>query len=238
MQVLGVCEWVSGLARVLALVSWVHVGWAWLVVRSVDVMLAWRVWVRLASGLLLVRSSSHVSLLDVVAPGLDWVSSVASVSADRSAARVDVVGGDRDLSLSVGGDADAVGDGLGGRDGPAGSTGGLVTDLRDRRAFWPLGAGVERVWDGGVVNFRVGLLKNSVLVWDLDHLGSHQLLLDGVRVGAEIRSEFCLERRLFLVDVVDKLLSAEHLSLDRDGVSMVDLDSVGVDGDEADEKGG
>lgn len=51
------------------------------------------------------------------------------------------------MSLPVCGDADTVGHGLDGSEGPAGSAAGLVPDGLDGLALGPLLAGVEAFWD-------------------------------------------------------------------------------------------
>lgn len=194
--VLGVGNGVSGLAAQRA--SWGLGLWAGS--RS-----AWGDWVRLASGSLVV-SSSDDSLRVPPSESLDWVSSLASVSALRSAAGQEIVWRDDRLLGSLGLDADSVGDGLSGSEGPARSTGGLVTDELDGLALGPLGAGVEGGWDGGEDFSAFGgtdLVGVGGGVLSVHHTGTHLLIRD-FRV---FRGEHGLGR----VDVIDEGLSGEGL---------------------------
>lgn len=211
----------------------------------------------LAAGLAGVVATGDESLRDPVLPGLDGVSSLAAVSTDRSTAErirrlsgygykgipsEDIVGGDGDLGLSRAGDADTVAHGLSSSEGPAGSAGGLVSDEADAvTAGGPLGTGVEGVGDGVVVDVLVGAGILHVLLGHLDHLDSHQSLLDALREVGELGREIGLPEGLLLVDIVDEVQSGESLLLGGQGTSLEEvgglllLENNGIDGSEAEQ---
>lgn len=143
-------------------------GWGWVLGQiwawgkgSVDVVVAWWESVWLAVSRLVVEVSGDQSVVDPISPGGRRISSVASLSAEESAAREQVLGGDLDLVGLVGGDAISVTHGFSSSESPAGSAVGLISDFLDGIAFWPLGSGIEVLWQVGVD----GLI---LFFWQLD----------------------------------------------------------------------
>lgn len=143
-------------------------GWGWVLWQiwawgegSVDVVVAWWEGVWLAVSRLVVEVSGDQSVVDPISPGGRGVSSVASLSAEESAAGEQVLGGDLDLAGLVGGNAESVAHGLSSSESPAGSAVRLVSNFLDGLALWPLGSGVEVLWEVSVD----GLF---LFLWELD----------------------------------------------------------------------
>ncbi|GMT10917.1 hypothetical protein PFISCL1PPCAC_2214, partial [Pristionchus fissidentatus] len=156
--------------------------------------------VRLAAGVLVESTASADSLLRHVSPGTDGVSTLASVSAEESTAREEIVGGEGRLLGSIGGNADTVGHGLGGSECPACSSVGLVTDGSDSLAGRPLLTSVESSREGGR-DFGV----------DLEGGVSGQAgVLDGHQtVSVGLLRDLGLQKLLGVVDVVTERFSGD-----------------------------
>lgn len=132
-------------------------GWGWVLWQiwaggegSIDVVVAWWESVWLAVSRLVVEVSSDQSVVDPISPGGRRISSVASLSAEESAAGEQVLGGDLGLEGSVGGDAVSVAHGLSSSESPAGSAVRLISNLGDRLAAWPLSSRIKVFWEVGI----------------------------------------------------------------------------------------
>ena len=99
-------------------------------------------------------------------------------------------------------DAESIGHGGDGSEGPAGTTTALVTDLTDGRAVGPLLAGVKVL--GDVLHAEEDLLlgREELLVSGVD---THQVL-DVVGRGAGVEVLAGLPRHRLAVDLVDEVL--------------------------------
>lgn len=196
---------VSGVGNVVVLVgalvntSWgiVSIIWARWPGNVSDGLSAWGKGVWLASELSLVRSSGAESALDKVLPGVDWVSSLASVSA-VGAARKNIFSWEKGVDGSVGGDAETIRSSLGGSERPAGSTVRLVTDVVDWHTVWPLGTGIECCWNGILVD----IMLHNLNIWSVwgNEFGSHETLLD--LFNGDVLWNLSLPERLLWVHIL------------------------------------
>ena len=152
----------------LAFWSWLT-GTAWLI-SSGGVVITWGEIVRLAVFGVVVKPSSNKTWSLEVIPGTWWVSTVASVSAWNSAACQQVFSWDSGLKGLVAGNTDSVTHGFGSTEGPAWSTGWLISNFLDWFTFWPLGSWEEFGWD--VLQWFNFLDWELVFQWGLE--GSHQ----------------------------------------------------------------
>jgi len=103
-------------------------------VRSVYMVDAWWECVWLAPTSVLVQRSSDQSTVDPISPGSRGIASIASISAEETTASQQIFRGDSGLDGSIRGNADSVRDGLSSSEGPARTTVGLVSDVRQALA--------------------------------------------------------------------------------------------------------
>ena len=125
------------------------------------------------AGTFVLAAGDGTTVLDVVPWGVD----LATLASVRVGAEADGLGGDRHLEFALGGNAHAVGSGFGAAKGPAAAAVGLVTDIaEDLGARWPVGFGVEGVWDRG----------RGVLWVELVDLAAHD---EGLQVRAGVTED-------------------------------------------------
>jgi hypothetical protein len=111
------------------------------------------------SNLVIVTTGHNTMALEPV-PGHTGLTSVAShgEALEESTAGDSVLSGEELGEFSLGGDAEAIVEGLGGRKGPARTTVRLIAGISDHGAFGPLGSGVE------LSRYGVSELSSSVLL--------------------------------------------------------------------------
>ena len=138
--------WVTGLGALWSAGD----SWAIWVLRTGGVVSALGQEVWLTPRVVSVSVTGDETGVGEVLPGHGWVTSLTTETARRTTSQ-QVLGRDSDglgLLLESHGlllDANSVGHGFDGAEGPAGSAVGLVSDFLDGVTLWPVGSGIEGV---------------------------------------------------------------------------------------------